>query len=62
MKSVVIGAHLRREDVEPIAEALPVGELFLSAVSIADDRPLGDRDLLIEVAGIRGRLLDRATF
>jgi len=62
MKSVVIGAHLRREDVEPIAEALPVGELFLSAVSIANDRPLGDRDLLIEVAGIRGRLLDRAIF
>ena len=62
MKSVVIGAHLQRQDVEPIAGAIPVSELFLSALPIADDRPLSDRDLLLQVAEIRARLLDRATF
>ncbi len=62
MKSVVIGAHLQRDDVEPIAVAIPVSGLFLSAVAIADDRPLGDRDLLLQVADVRARLLDRATF
>jgi hypothetical protein len=62
MKSAIIGAHLRRQDVEPITEAIPVGELFLSGVPLADDRPLGDRDLLLQIAGVRARLLDRATF
>ena len=40
MKWVVIGAHLQRDDVEPIAEALPVSGLFLSTLPIADERPL----------------------
>lgn len=62
MKLVVIGAHLLREDVEPIAEALPVGDLFLSVLPIAGQQPLGDRDLLLRVAEVRRRLLDRATF
>lgn len=62
MKSVVIGAHLQRQDIEPVTETLPLAELFLSAVPIADDQPLGDRDLLMKVADVRGRLLDRATF
>lgn len=62
MKSIAIGAHLLREDVEPIASAIPVGELFLSAIEIADDQPLGDRELLLKVAGVRSRLLDAATF
>ena len=62
MRSVAIGAHLLRDDVEPIAEAFPVGELFLSAVSVADDQPLGDRDLLVRVAGVRAKLLEVATF
>lgn len=62
MKSVVIGAHLYREDVEPIATAIAVGDLFISALDVADDRPLGDRDLLLQVADLRGKLLDRATF
>lgn len=62
MKSVVIGAHLYRQDIEPIADAMPLSELFLSAVKVNDDRPLGDRDLLLQIADIRGRLLDRATF
>ncbi len=62
MKSVVIGAHLYRQDIEPIAEAMPLSELFLSAVKVDDDRPLGDRDLLLQVADVRARLLDRATF
>jgi len=62
MKSVVIGAHLRRDDIEPIAEVIPVGEIFLSGLPVADDQPLGDRELLLRVAKIRAALLDRATF
>lgn len=62
MKSIAIGAHLLRDDVEPLADAVPVGDLYLSAVEIHDDQPLGDRDLLVRVAGIRARLLEVATF
>lgn len=62
MKLVVIGAHLHRHDVEPIASALPAGDLWLSGVEVADDQPLGDRDLVLRVAKTRAALLDRATF
>jgi len=62
MKSVVIGAHLRRDDIEPLAEAIAAGELFLSGLPVADDQPLGDRELLLRVAKIRAALLERATF
>lgn len=62
MKFVVIGAHLLRIDVEPVATALPVGQLFLSALEVPDEQSLGDRDLLLRVAGVRGRLLETATF
>jgi|SRR5438132_4143873 len=62
MRAVVIGAHLKRDDIEPIAEAVPVGDLFLSGAPLSDDQPLGDRDLLLRVAALRARLLERATF
>ena len=62
MKSIAIGAHLLRDDIEPLADAIPVGDLFLSAIAIPDDQPLGDRELLLRIAGIRGKLLDVATF
>jgi hypothetical protein len=62
MKWIAIGAHLLRDDVEPLATAIPVGDLYLSALEVADDQPLGDRDLLVKVAGVRARLLDVATF
>lgn len=62
MKSVVIGVHLRRDDVEPLALAIPAGELFLSALEVEDDRPLADRELMLSVARTRAALLDRATF
>ena len=62
MKLVVIGAHLHRSDVEPVAEPLAAGDLWLSGVAVDDDQPLGDRDLLLRVAAIRAALLDRATF
>ena len=62
MKQIAIGAHLLQADIEPIAVAIPVGDLYLSAVEVAADQPLGDRDLLVRVAGIRARLLDVATF
>ena len=62
MKWVVIGAHLLRDDVEPLAEAIPAGELFLSGLEIDDDQPLGDRELLLRVAATRTKLLDVATF
>jgi hypothetical protein len=60
MKSVVIGIHLRREDIH--IDALPFGDLWLSGVAIADDQPLADRDLLLRVARLREELLARATF
>ena len=62
MKYVAIGAHLLREDVEPLADAVAVGDLFLSALAVAEEQPTGDRDLLMRVAGVRERLLDVATF
>ena len=62
MKSIAIGAHLLRDDIVPLAEAVPVGDLFLSAFPVADDQPLGDRELLLKIAGIRAKLLDVATF
>lgn len=62
MKLVVIGAHRERADIEPHAEAIPVGALFLSALAVADDQPLGDRELLLRVAATRARLLETATF
>jgi hypothetical protein len=62
MKLVIIGAHLHRHDVEPLAEAVAAGEVWLSGLEVADDQPLGDRDLLLRVAKTRASLLDRATF
>jgi len=62
MKFVVLGIHLQKDDVEPVAKAMRVADLFASGVAVEDDRPLGDRDLLIEMAGVRAKLLDRATF
>jgi hypothetical protein len=62
MKHVVIGAHLERGDIEPLADAIPVADLFLSGMPIDDARPLGDRELLLRVAQTRAALLDRATF
>lgn len=62
MKLVIVGAHLRRDDIEPDANAISVSDIFLSGVPVADDQPLGDRDLLLRVAMTRARLLERATF
>lgn len=62
MKSIAIGLHLRADDVEGIAEATNAAGLVVSAISVADDQPLGERDLLVRVANVRARLLERATF
>lgn len=62
MKSVIIGAHLLRDDIEPLAAAIPVADLFLSGLEVPDDQPVGDRELLLRVAEVRARLLDVATF
>lgn len=62
MRAVAIGAHLERDDIEPPAEAVQVGELFLSVFPVSQDQPLGDRELLLRVAAVRARLLERATF
>jgi hypothetical protein len=62
MKSVIVGVHLTREDVEPAADVIAVGDLWLSAVGVHDDQPLGDRELLLRIAGVRAELLKRATF
>ncbi|HEV8659782.1 MAG TPA: GvpL/GvpF family gas vesicle protein [Thermoanaerobaculia bacterium] len=62
MKRVAIGLHLRREDVEPLADAVPASGLVVSAIALGDDQPLSDRELLLRVAEIRAKLLERATF
>jgi hypothetical protein len=62
MKWIIVGAHLQREDVEPLATAIAAGDLVLSGVEVADDQPLGDRELLLRIARIRAALLERATF
>ena len=61
MKSVVVGIHLERDDVA-IGQAVPLADVWLSALEVHDDQPLGDRDLLLRVAKMRAELLDRATF
>ena len=62
MKSIAIGVHLRREDIDDVADAVPASGLFLSAVGVPEEQPLTDRDLLVRVASTRAALLDRATF
>lgn len=62
MKYVAIGAHLMRDDIESLAEAVAVGDLFLSVLAVAEEQPTGDRELLLRVAGVRAKLLDVATF
>jgi hypothetical protein len=62
MKHVVIGAHLLREDIEPLADAIPAAELFVSGIGVPDDQPLGDRALLLRIASVRAKLTERATF
>jgi hypothetical protein len=62
MKLVVIGAHRERNDIEPVAEAIAVSDLWLSGMEVEESQPLGDRDLLLRVAKTRATLLKRATF
>jgi hypothetical protein len=62
MKLVVIGVHLEKSDIEPIAEVVAVSDLWLSGMEVEESQPLGDRDLLLRVAKTRAALLDRATF
>jgi len=62
MKFIILGIHLREGEIEPVAKAMRVADLFASAVGVDDDRPLADRDLLVEIADVRAKLLDRATF
>ena len=62
MKFIILGIHLREGDIEPLTKAMAVAGLFASAVGVDDDRPLADRDLLVEMANVRAKLLDRATF
>lgn len=62
MKLVVIGAHRERNDIEPLAEAIAVSDLWLSGMAVEESQPLGERNLLLRVAKKRAALLDRATF
>ncbi len=62
MKSIAIGVHLEREDVEPLADATPAAGLFVSSVAVPEDQSLSDRDLLVRVATVRAELVGRATF
>ena len=62
MRAVAIGAHLRADDVIGDAIAIPSGDVVLSALELAPEQPLGDRELLLRVARIRASLLDVATF
>ena len=62
MKYIAIGIHLNREDIEPLADAVPAAGLFVSAMSVDNDQPAGDRELLVRVGAVRSKLLDRAIF
>jgi hypothetical protein len=62
MKYIAIGAHLRRDDVEPVATALQADDLFVSALELPDEQAVSDRDVILRAAAVRGRLLDRAIF
>lgn len=62
MRLVMIGAHLRDDDVRGIAEPVACGAITLSGIEIADAQPLADRELLLTAARVREQLLDRATF
>lgn len=62
MKLLLVGVHERREDIEPMARAIPSGPVFLSVMEVPDDQPAGDRPLLLRTLDVRGQLLERATF
>ena len=62
MKSVIIGAHLRRDDIGTLAQPIDAGKVVLSGMEVDDDQPLGDRELLLRIANTRAQLLERATF
>lgn len=62
MKFIAIGIHRSADDIEPLATAVPASGLFVSAIAVDDDQPAGDRELLLRVAAVRARLLERATF
>ncbi|MCU1229821.1 MAG: hypothetical protein JWO97_2705 [Acidobacteria bacterium] len=62
MRAVVIGAHRHRDDIRDDAIAIPLADLFLSGVEIAEQQPVSDRQLLVRVSRIRAQLLERATF
>jgi hypothetical protein len=59
---LIIGAHACADEVEPVAVPMAAGPVVLSAIEIADDQALGDRELLLRTVEVRRRLLDRATF
>jgi len=61
MKNVVVGIHLERDDISA-GQAFPIADVWLSALELHDDQPLGDRDLLLRVAKMRAELLEHATF
>ena len=62
MRGLVVGAHLRREDIVAPCEPMPMRGLFLSSVPIAADQNLADRELVLRVAAARDLLLAQATF
>jgi len=62
MRFLIVGAHLRDEDVLGIAEPIACGAVWLSGIPLAGEQPLADRELLQSAARVRAELLGRATF
>lgn len=60
----LIGAHLRHQDVEPVASvtAIPTGGLVLSALELANGEATSSPHVIRRAIEARNALLERATF
>jgi hypothetical protein len=61
LRRIVIGAHLRAEDIVA-GESIAVGDLFLSAVAVDEHRGVADSAFVEEVARLRQALIAQEIF
>ena len=64
VKLIAIGIHGELSDIPHGGEAsaVAVGSVFVSVLAVSHEQALGDRELLLRVAGIRRELLESGTF